>query len=126
MKKNAPALLIVEDDEVLLKALHLIFSKGKYTLATTTDGEKALEMAERLKPNLILLDLLLPKMNGFELLKALKARTDLAKIPVIVISNLGDKDSKEKAAALGALAYYVKSDTELSVLKSKVEEILKS
>lgn len=126
MKKNAPTLLIVEDDEVLLKALHLIFSKGKYTLATTTDGETALKMAERLKPNLILLDLLLPKMNGFELLRVLKARADLAGVPVIVLSNLGDKDSKEKAAALGVSAYYVKSNTELSVLKNKVEEILKS
>lgn len=124
-RARVPVLLVVEDDEVLLRALYLTFDGGKYTLATATDGETALRMAERLKPDLVLLDLLLPKMNGFDFLKAFKAHSELAKTPVIVLSNLGDKDSKEKAMSLGAEDYYVKSNTDLSSLEERVKKILK-
>lgn len=124
-KAEKKIILIVEDDEILLRALYLLFHKGDYTIASATDGDTALKMTQRLKPNLVLLDLLLPKMNGFEYLKYLKADNNIKDTPVIVLSNLGDKDSLEKAKSLGALDYYIKSDTDLTTLDEKVKKFLK-
>ncbi|PIT88703.1 MAG: hypothetical protein COU29_00430 [Candidatus Magasanikbacteria bacterium CG10_big_fil_rev_8_21_14_0_10_36_32] len=123
-KKLKEVLLVVEDDEILLRALYLMFNSGKYTIATATDGETALKMAERIKPDMVLLDLLMPKMNGFEFLKVFKAHDELKKIPVIVLSNLGDSDSKEKAKALGAIDYFVKANINLTSLADKIKQIL--
>jgi len=125
MPKDAKkTVLLVEDDEILLRALFLLFHKGEYTIASASDGEIALKMTERLKPDLVLLDLLMPKMNGFDYLKSIKANTILKDIPVIVLSNLGDKDDIEKAKALGAEDYFIKSDTDLSMLFDKVKKRL--
>jgi len=126
MKKNVEKtiLLIIEDDEVLLRALYLTFHEKGYTIATATDGEAGLKMTERMKPNLVLLDLIIPKMDGFEYLKIVKSNPALAKIPVVVLSNLGQKDDIEKAKGLGAADYFVKANTNLSDLSKKVQAIL--
>ena len=118
-------MLIVEDDEVLLRALYLVFHEDNYTIATAPDGDTALKMAGRLKPDIILLDLLLPKMNGFDFLKYAKADPALKNIPVVVLSNLGDQDNIAKAKDFGALDYFVKSGTNLSNLKDKIAKIVK-
>ena len=66
MPKDAKkTVLIAEDDEVLLRALYLLLHESEYTIASASDGETALKMTERLKPDLVLLDLIMPKMNGF-------------------------------------------------------------
>ncbi|OGL95342.1 hypothetical protein A2348_01415 [Candidatus Uhrbacteria bacterium RIFOXYB12_FULL_58_10] len=117
-------LLIIEDDEILLRALYLTFQKKNYTIATATDGESALKMTERMKPGLILLDLIIPKMDGFEYLKNMKSNAKLARIPVIVLSNLGTQEDIDRAKELGAMDYFVKSDTNLSDLAKKVEKVL--
>lgn len=118
-------MLIVEDDEVLLRALYLEFHGEDYTIATATDGDTGLKMAERTKPDIILLDLLLPKMSGFDFLKYIKADPALKDIPVLVLSNLGDQESISKAKGLGAFDYFVKSNTDLSMLKDKISQTLK-
>jgi len=123
-KEKKKIVLIVEDDELLLRALYLSFHESDYTIATASDGETALKMTERMKPDIVLLDLLLPKMNGFDYLKNLKANPALQKTPVIVLSNLGDKESLEKATNLGALDYFVKATTDLKVLTEKVGKAL--
>lgn len=125
-KEGKPILLVVEDDEVLLRALYLVFHDSQYTIATASDGATALQMAERLNPDLVLLDLLLPKMNGFDFLRAIKANPKLSATPVIVLSNLSDNDDKDKAKALGAADYFIKSNTDLSSLADKVGKFLKS
>lgn len=119
-------LLIVEDDEVLLRALYLLFHKSKYTIASATDGATAVQMAQRLKPDLILLDLLLPKMNGFEVLRIIKADPATKDTPVVVLSNLGDVSDIEKAKTLGATDYFIKANTDLAVLESKINKLLES
>lgn len=124
-KTEKKVMLIVEDDEILLRALYLLFHKGDYTIASATDGDTALKMTQRLKPDVVLLDLLLPKMNGFDYLKFMKADANIANTPVIVLSNLGDKESIDKAKALGALDYFIKSDTDLTTLDEKVKKLLK-
>lgn len=123
-KNTKKTVLIVEDDEVLLRALYLLFHGGDYTVASATNGEEALKMTERLKPDLVLLDLIMPKMNGFDYLKAAKSNPEMQKMPVIVLSNLGDKDDIEKATNLGAKDYFIKSNTDLSALAEKVKKIL--
>lgn len=115
MKKNK-TILIIEDDEVLLRAMYLLFRKSNYTIATATDGESGLEIAERLKPNLILLDIVLPKINGIDVLRSLKKNDITKKIPVVILSNVDDAREKISAKELGILAYFIKAD-------SKVEEI---
>ncbi len=125
-KDTKKTILIAEDDEVLLRALYLLFHEGDYTIASATDGEMALKMTERLKPDLVLLDMIMPKMNGFDYLRSMKANANLKQIPVVVLSNLGDKEDIEKAKGLGALDYFIKSDTDLSVLAEKVKGILKA
>lgn len=117
-------LFIIEDDEVLLRALYLLFRSDTYTIATATDGETATDMAQRLRPDLILLDLLLPKRDGFKVLEILKADPKLAAIPVIVLSNLGDEEHIAKAKEAGAVHYFVKAETDLAELKDVVQRIL--
>jgi CheY-like chemotaxis protein len=123
-KKEKIIFLLVEDEEVLLRAIYLSLHSEGYTVATATDGESALNMANRLKPNVILLDLLLPKMDGFEFLKKLKAIPTLKDIPVIVLSNLGDESDMAKAKRLGAVDYFIKANTDLAVLSKKLKDIL--
>lgn len=124
IKKEKLIFLLVEDEEVLLRAIYLSLHGEGYTVATATDGESALNMANRLKPNVILLDLLLPKMDGFEFLKKIKAIPTLKDIPIIVLSNLGDDTDISKAKKLGAVDYFVKADTDLDVLSKKIKAIL--
>jgi len=124
-KTPKKTVLLVEDDEVLLRALYLLFHTSEFTVASATDGETALTMTQRLKPDVVLLDLLLPKMNGFDYLKFLKADPALQNIPVLVLSNLGDKENIDKAKTLGASDYFIKSDTDLSILAEKVNKMIK-
>lgn len=127
MAKNKKIIiLIIEDDEILLRALYLVFHEANYTIATAADGDTGLKMAGRLKPDIVLLDLLLPKMNGFDFLKYFKADATLKNIPVVVLSNLGDQENIDKAKDLGAIDYFVKSGTNLDELKDKLAEILKT
>lgn len=126
MATKKSIILIVEDDELLLRALYLVFHNSNYTIATAPDGDTGLKMAGRLKPNIVLLDLLLPKMNGFDFLKYIKADPKLKDIPVIVLSNLGDNDSVTKAKDLGAIDYFIKAGTDLTELSDRVAKILKA
>jgi len=125
-KEAKKIVLIIEDDEMLLRALYLSFLHSGFTIATASDGETGLKMTQRLKPNLVLLDLLLPKMSGFEYLQAMKADPALKGIPVIVLSNLGDKGDMEKAKSLGAQDYFIKANTDLAELAKKVNLLLKA
>ncbi len=124
MPKKQKMVLIVEDDEIILRALYLSLHEKGYTLATATDGESGYLMAERLHPDLILLDLILPKKDGFECLKNIRASAETKGVPVVVLSNLGDDESIEKAKKLGADDYFVKAETDLSDLVEKVATIL--
>lgn len=119
-------LLIIEDEEVLQRALYLKFHEAGYTIASCTDGETGLKMTERLHPDIILLDLLIPKMDGFEFLQNIKAIPTLKDIPIVVLSNLGDEEHKQRAKSLGAAEYFVKANTDLTNLEKNIFTLLKS
>ncbi|MBU0750240.1 response regulator [Patescibacteria group bacterium] len=116
--------LVVEDDPILKNLLGHTFA-GKYQALYASDGNEALALFEQYKPAVILLDLMLPTMGGFEVLEALRKRDDEGQtVPVIVVSNLGQEGDKEKAMALGASGYMVKADVAIEEIVEKVEKVL--
>ena len=118
------SILVVEDDPILKNLLGHTLA-GKYETLYASDGNEALALFEAHKPVLILLDLMLPTMGGFEVLTALRARTDEGKsVPVIVVSNLGQAGDKEKAKELGATDYLVKAEVAVEEIVSRMESVL--
>lgn len=115
MLMQAPQkILIIEDDEMILIPLRTILEKYKFDVHIEKDGLGGLQYAQNKPPNIILLDLMLPTMNGFQILEELKHDPHTRQISVVVVSNLGDAASIERALDLGAREYFVKSRTLLS------------
>ena len=117
-------ILVAEDDRFLRKAAEMALKRQGYTVLTAADGEEALRAAQSELPDLILLDLIMPKLNGFDVLQALKKEAPTAKIPVIVLSNLGQDRDVQQAMDAGATAYFIKTDLSLQALVQRVEETL--
>lgn len=116
--------LIVEDDEFLRVLTAKRLEKEDYSVSVAVDGESALTVASETQPDLILLDLLLPGLNGFEVLGQFKKDDKLKSIPVIVFSNLGQKEDIEKAQKLGAVDYLIKANFTLDDVMVKIKERL--
>ena len=106
-------ILIVEDEQALQKTLGEILTQEGYEVIAASDGEMGLTLARDNNPNLILLDLILPKVSGFEVLKQLKGNNLTKDIPVIVLTNLEGVEEVDKAVSLGATTYLVKSQYSL-------------
>src|SRR3989344_2457488 len=113
--------LIVEDDNFLRSVTAKRLEEEGYAVAVAVDGESALVTAQDAKPDLILLDLLLPGLDGFAVLGKLKAHDDLKKVPVIVFSNLGQKEDIEKAKLLGAEQFLIKANFTLDDVMDKIK-----
>jgi DNA-binding response OmpR family regulator len=118
-------ILFVEDEPSLQKAVGELLRQEGYTILGAFDGIEGFDLARKEKPDLILLDLILPKKDGFEVLKDLKADNDLKDIPVIILTNLEGTGDVEKALALGATTYLVKANYELEDILAKIREFLK-
>jgi len=114
-------ILIVEDDNFLRSLTAKRLEKEGYVVAVAVDGESALVTAKDEQPDLILLDLLLPGLDGFAVLGKLKADADLKKVPVIVFSNLGQKEDIEKAKLLGADQFLIKANFTLDDVMDKIK-----
>ena len=117
-------ILFIEDESALQKNLSDLFSQEDYETISALDGEIGLSLAKNKKPDLILLDLILPKASGFDVLKNLKEDKDTKNIPVIVLTNLESMGDIEKALALGATTYLVKSSYSLDEVLEKVKKTL--
>ena len=126
MKNDNTKILILEDDKFLLKAYNIKLKREKFNVILATDGISGFELAEKEKPSLIILDLMLPKMNGFEFLKKIKSDEELKDIPIIVVSNLGQKDDYEKAIELGAKEFLIKTNYSLEKIIKKVNGYLQN
>ena len=124
MTNKNTKILIIEDDKFLLKAYSIKLKKEKFSVILATDGVNGLELAEKERPSLIILDLMLPRMNGFEFLKKIKSDDNLRDIPIIVISVLGQKTDQEKAIKLGAEKYLIKTDHTLEEIIKNINNIL--
>ena len=116
--------LLIEDDPLLYKVLSQRLKQEKIDVEVAVDGEEALKKAETSKPDLILLDIILPKKSGFEVLAELRKKPGFKKMPVVVLSNLGQEEDIKHMAKLGVQEYLVKADYSLSEMVDKVKEHL--
>ena len=117
-------ILIIEDDKSLQNALAEMLTQEKYEIVSALDGEDGLKKAKDEKPDLILLDIILPKKDGYEVLAEIK-RGEEKNIPVLILTNLEEIDNVQKALDLGATTFMVKSDFSLKDVLEKVKENLK-
>lgn len=118
------SVLLIEDDPFLYKVLQQRFQDEGIEVAVATDGEAALVEAARVAPTLILLDLILPKKSGFEVLAELRKKPATQKTPVVVLSNLGQQEDIDQIEKLGIEEYLVKADHSLSEIVAKVKKHL--
>ncbi|MFH1129394.1 MAG: response regulator [Patescibacteria group bacterium] len=118
-------ILFIEDEPNLQKAVGEILKQEGYEILGAFDGAQGIELAKKEKPDMILLDLILPKKDGFEVLKEIKADDELKDTPVIILTNLEGSGDVEKALNLGATTYLVKANYELDDIVSKIKEFLK-
>ena len=124
MPDRARRVLLAEDDRFLRRAAEARLRRHGLEVLTAADGEEALRLARAEPLDLILLDVVMPKLQGFEVLKALKQDEATARIPVIVLSNLGQERDVAQAKVLGALAFLVKAHLSLQDLVDRVDAAL--
>lgn len=119
-------LLIVEDEPLLGNLLKQRFEKENVEVTLARDGEEALNILRTTRPNLILLDIILPKISGFELLETMSADPNIEKAPVIITSNLGQDSDVKRGQSLGAIEYFVKAKISIEELVEHVKTVLES
>ena len=117
-------ILIIEDDKLLADLMEENLRVGEFEIVRAMNAEEGLLKARAERPALILLDILLPGMNGFELFMLMKKDPELMRIPVIIVSNLGQKEEIDRGFALGAKDYLVKAHLTLDKVLEKVKAVL--
>jgi len=118
-------ILLVEDDPLLIKMYQTKFRNEGFELIIAQDGEEGFKMADEQQPDFILLDIMMPKLSGIDLLAKLKENDKTKNIPVIVLTNLSQPKEAEKAIALGAKEYLIKADITPGEIVKKIKEYLK-
>jgi DNA-binding response OmpR family regulator len=117
-------ILLVEDDRFLRRACETSLRQRGFTVIAAADGEEGLRLARAEHPDLILLDLLMPKLSGVEVLRALKADVGTKAIPVLILSNSSREEDVSEVISLGAVAYWVKANLSLKELGERVARLL--
>lgn len=117
-------LLIIEDEQALAEVLREEFESQGIEVTAAADGEAALKAMEAGVPEAVLLDLLLPKKDGFEVLAAMKASAALKRVPVVILSNLAQSDDVKRGLALGADGYLIKTDFSLKEVVDQVRKLV--
>lgn len=116
--------LIIEDDLTLRNVLAEFLGSEGFLVGVASDGEEGVNMIKSYNPDIVLLDIILPKKNGFEVLKEVKNSEGKLSVPFVLLTNLGSLDDIEKALELGATTYLVKGDYQVKEIVEKVKEIL--
>lgn len=117
-------IVVADDDRMFRKAAETTLRRQGYAVTTASDGEEALQLIRAERPDIIVLDLIMPKLQGFDVLQVLKQDSLTAAIPVIVLSSLTQEQDKQEALDLGAVAYFNKTTFSLSELVKQVETTL--
>jgi len=117
-------ILFIEDESALQRAVIQVMSDQGFKILSAYDGEEGLRIAKEEKPDLILLDLVLPKKDGFEVLKELKASPETSKIPIAILSNLEGSQDVMRAMELGSTTYLVKANYDLNEVVEKIKGLL--
>lgn len=118
----AKRILLVEDEEIILNLLEKKLKKEGYEISIAKDGKEGLEKIKNDKPDLILLDIIMPKMGGFEVMEEMNKNPELKKIPVIVISNSGQPVELDRAKKLGAKDWLIKTEFDPAEVLEKVKK----
>ena len=126
METSSKSILLVEDEPLLGNILKQRLEKENLGVNLARDGEEALIFLKTNKPDLILLDIILPKLSGFEVMEKLKEEPSYKKAPIIILSNLGQGTDLEKGQSLGAVGYLVKAQMSIDDLIEEVKRFLAS
>jgi len=122
MNEQPKKILIVEDDKLLLNILSEEFQKNNFLVSLASNGEEGLDKALYEKPDLILLDIVMPVMDGLTMLKKLRAQKEGVKIPVMILTNLSGAETIEKGIQSGTFDFLVKANWDLGDIVKKVKE----
>lgn len=124
MSDQASKILIIEDDRYISKMYQLKLSLDGFDVQVAENGRIGLEKAHEFAPDIVLTDILMPEMDGFDVIKGMKADDALKGVPILIMSNLGQEDHIQKGLSLGALGYIVKSQFTPSKVVDKIKETL--
>jgi len=116
-------ILIIEDDKFVRDLITKLLAEEGFNISIAVNGEEGIKKIEEESPDLILLDLLLPKIDGFEILLKKKENPEIAKIPVIILSNLGQKEEIEKGLSMGAVNYLIKAHFSPREIVDKIKNV---
>jgi len=116
-------ILLVEDEEILVKVMEEKLEREKFEVKTVRDGDSVLPAVKSFNPDIILLDIILPKKDGLQVLADIKADSEISHIPVITMSNLGDDEKIKAALKLGAADYLVKTQHPINEIVNKIREL---
>lgn len=125
-KKRTHIIILIEEDEKIIEKCKKCLCSVDFKVITTPRGKDGIKLAIKHRPDLIITDLVMPKIDGFELLRRLKIEEKTKDIPVIVLSNVVNKKDKEEAKNLGAIDYLVKSRCQSSQIAKKISKLLKN
>jgi CheY-like chemotaxis protein len=121
---NTKRILVAEDDRLLRRACDAVLRGRGYETVLAEDGERAIAAARALRPDLILLDVLMPRLTGLQVLEALRADEATRGIPVLILSNSSKELEMQRAADLGAVGYWIKANLSLKELADGVASLL--
>lgn len=124
MEPSQTKILIVEDEEILLTALSEELKQEGFNVVGAKDGIEGVEATIKEKPDLVLLDLVMPRLDGIGALKQMKDNAEIRDIPVVILTNLSDYDKISDALSLGAMDYLVKANYRLEDLVNKIKTVL--
>jgi two-component system alkaline phosphatase synthesis response regulator PhoP len=124
MAETKGKILIIEDDRYISKMYQLKLSLEGYEVVVAENGREGVDKVKEMMPDIILLDILMPELDGFEVLKIVKGEEATKKIPVLIMSNLGQEDHIQKGMQMGAVGYIVKSQYTPSKVVEKIKDTI--
>lgn len=124
MADSKVTVALIEDDPLIAEMYTTKFTKEGYDLQHAADGAAGIELVKKLKPDIILLDIIMPKMDGFQVLQALREDPAFKNTPVVMLTNLGQEEDVQKGRALGATDYFIKTNFTPAAIVDKVKTLL--
>ena len=125
MSKIKKKILIIEDDKMICSMYKTKFENDGFEVFAANDGIEGLEVAKKEKLDIIMLDIILPQLDGFSVLEELKKNVKIKKVPVVMLTNLGTNEDKEKGERLGAVGYLVKANLTPAQVSKEIKKYLK-
>lgn len=118
--------LVIDDEPAILSMYAESFRAGGFEVLTAENGEEGIKLAKNEKPNYIMLDIIMPRFNGLDVLKKIKEDPETKEIPVYLLTNLPAECSEDKAKSLGCAGYFVKAENDPKTVVDKIKNLLKT